>query len=169
MNHTRQTIQLEKLHRLSQTVMQLQDIPRLAEAVSHMMEDYSHTWVGIVENQQVVYSYDENHRLEVRGKGLIGWVAAHGEPLFVNHVDKDARYLRIGDQIDPTCSELVVTIKKDDQVLGVLDLHADTHDAFSEGDLQFAESLAQVLSVAIQNACLYEDSRIQAERLSLVA
>ena len=48
MNHTRQTIQLEELHRLSQTVMQLQDIPRLAEAVSHMMEDYLHTWLGIV-------------------------------------------------------------------------------------------------------------------------
>lgn len=142
MNHTRQTIQLENRHRLSQTVMQLQDIPRLAEAVSHMMENYSHTCLGIVENLQVVYSYDEIPRLEVGGKGLIGWVAAHGEFLLVNHVDKDARYLRIGDQIDPTCSELVVTIKKDDQVLSVLDLHADSHDAFSEGDLQFAESLA---------------------------
>lgn len=170
MNQDSQTIQLEKLHRISKSVMQLQDIPSLARIVSETMDDYMDTGLGIIEDQEVVlYFHKGVYRLPIGRGSLIGCVAERGETLLVNNVDQDERYLEMDSEADLTRSELVVPIKKDDQVLGVLDLHDDVYDAFSDGDLQFAESLAQVLSIAIQNAMLYENSRKQAERLSLVA
>lgn len=170
MDHITQTIQLEKLHRISQSVMQLQDIPKLTKVVRDAMVDYRDTMLGIVEDQDVLLYFDHGiHRLKTGRDGLIGWVAARGETLLVNNVDEDDRYLKIDDSDDLTCSELVVPIKNDGHVLGVLDLHADTYDAFTDGDLQFAESLAQVLGIAIQNALLYEEAHLQTERLSIVA
>jgi signal transduction histidine kinase/CheY-like chemotaxis protein len=170
MDALRQSIYLEKLHRITASVIHLQDIPALARAVKAAMSDYLDTWLGIIEGQEVVL-YDKNaaYRFRVGEEGLVGWVAAHGEPLVINDIRKDPRYTGLEMDEDPTLSELVVPILEDGHPIGVLDLHADHIDAFTEEDLHFAESLARVLGVAIRNARLYENSGLQAERLALLA
>ncbi|MBM3263129.1 MAG: GAF domain-containing protein [candidate division Zixibacteria bacterium] len=93
-------------------------------------------------------------RFRIGEQGLVGWVAAHGEPALVNDVHRDTRYIDLVGN-DPTLSELVVPIHDEDRVIGVLDIHDDKKDTFTEADLQFAVSLARVLGIAISNARLY--------------
>lgn len=161
---------LEKLHRVARSVMHLQDVPTLALAVTSAMEDYLDVWMGVVEEDEVLlYAYSGVHRFRIGQEGLIGWVAAHGKPLLVNDVTQDPRYVVRGIKPDPTRSELVVPIMLDESVIGVLDFHEGRPGAFTEADVQFAESLASFLAVAIRNARLYAQSKTHAERIALVA
>lgn len=165
----RQKIQLGKLHRIAQTVMHLQDTRMLALAVTSTMEDYLDTWLGVVEGVDVVlHGPRKPLRFQSGGEGLIGWVTRHRKPLLVNDVSKDDRYMLVeGD--DLTRSELVVPVILDDELLGVLDMHDDKIGRFTEADLQFAESLAGFLGVAIRNAQRFGETEAHAARLKIMA
>lgn len=140
----------------------------LGRAVKEAMHGYQDTWLGIVEGDEVLL-YDVHQILRFPiPNSLVGWVARHGEPLLVNDVRRDARYFLVSDS-DPTLSELVVPIMEGSTAVGVLDIHADRVNAFTNDDLSFAQSLSKILGVAIRNARLYKESQLQAERLSLVS
>lgn len=96
--------------------------------------------------------------LEMDEEGIVGWVARAGEPLLVNDVGKEPRYRAI-EALSDTKSELAVAIKLGDKVFGVLDIESSKHHAFSEADLFTAQTLADQLAVAIENARLYEETR----------
>ena len=51
------------------------------------------------------------------GRGITGWVAEKGEPLLVNDVSKDSRYV-CGDE--SACSEICVPLKMGEKVIGVI-------------------------------------------------
>ncbi|MBI4551657.1 MAG: GAF domain-containing protein [Candidatus Latescibacteria bacterium] len=169
---SRQVMRLAGLYRIAQTVMHLQDLPALARAVAVAMQDYEEyeiTRLGLVKgNEVILYGLTAQLRFTVGGQGLIGWVTANGKPLLVNDVSTDPRYVSEGPD-DQTRSELVVPIILDDRMIGVLDLHRTLVGAFTEADLQFAESLASFLAVAIKNAELYTEVQVYANRLALVA
>lgn len=64
-------------------------------------------------------------------------------------------------------SELAVPIQRGDQMLGVLDVESDQVDGFGEADIRLAESLAETIGLALDNAHLFrviedERSRLQA-------
>jgi nitrate/nitrite-specific signal transduction histidine kinase len=96
--------------------------------------------------------------LEVDEEGIVGWVARTGEPLLVNDVQKEPRYRAI-EALSDTKSELAVAIKISDRVFGVLDIESVRIHAFGEADLFTAQTLADQLAVAIENARLYEETR----------
>jgi GAF domain-containing protein len=174
----RQTAQLEGLYRIAQSVMHLQDLPTLARSVRTQLDavmGHTFMYVGLVEGEEIIL-YGTNvldgteavERFAIGGGGLIAWVTAHGQPLLVNDVAVDPRYVS-GGPTDPTCSELVVPIRFREEVLGVLDFHGSETGVFTEADLVFAESLASFLAVAVQNAQLYADVQRYASQLALVA
>jgi NtrC-family two-component system sensor histidine kinase KinB len=53
-------------------------------------------------------------------------------------------------------SELAVPLRRSDHVVGVLNLESDRLAAFDEDDVLLAESLAEVIALALDNARLYE-------------
>jgi signal transduction histidine kinase/DNA-binding LacI/PurR family transcriptional regulator/DNA-binding response OmpR family regulator len=57
-----------------------------------------------------------------------------------------------------TQAELAVPLVVGAQVLGVLDVHADTVDRFTPDDLRIQSTLAAQVAVAIQNAWLYREA-----------
>ncbi len=57
-----------------------------------------------------------------------------------------------------TRAELAVPIKIGDRILGILDIEEDCIDAFDDLDLFTAQTLADQLAIAIENARLYEQS-----------
>ena len=62
-------------------------------------------------------------------------------------------------------SELAVPIKQDERILAVLNLESDRLAAFGTEEVQLAESLAEVIALALENARLYEAAQIElAER-----
>ncbi len=95
--------------------------------------------------------------LEMGEEGIVAWVAQTGEPLLVNDVSNEPRY-RFIEELSGTRSELAVAIMVKDKILGVLDIESDRLDAFSESDLFTAQTLADQLAVAIENARLYQET-----------
>ncbi len=57
-----------------------------------------------------------------------------------------------------TKSELAVAIRVKDKILGVLDIESNELDAFNESDLFTAQTLADQVAIAIENARLYQET-----------
>ena len=95
--------------------------------------------------------------LEMGDEGIVAWVAQTGEPLLVNDVSHEPRYQFI-EELGTTKAELAVAIRVKDKILGVLDIESNQIDAFSEADLSTAQTLADQLAVAIENARLYQET-----------
>jgi nitrate/nitrite-specific signal transduction histidine kinase len=96
--------------------------------------------------------------LELDEESIVGWVAQAGEPILANDVSEDPRYRSV-EALKETKSELAVPVKIGNKVLGVLDIESKEVDAFGESDLYTAQTLADQLAVAIENASLYEETR----------
>lgn len=96
--------------------------------------------------------------LEVGASSIVGWVAQTGEPILANDISEEPRY-RAVEALKDIKSELAVPVKLGDKVLGVLDIESTEVDAFDEGDLFTAQTLADQLAIAIENARLYEETR----------
>lgn len=93
--------------------------------------------------------------LEIGDEGVVAWVAHTGEPLLVNDVSKEPKYWFI-EELSAIKSELAVPVRIGDKNLGVLDIESNELDAFSEADLFTAQTLADQLAIAIENARLYQ-------------
>ncbi|MFT3893336.1 MAG: GAF domain-containing protein [Anaerolineales bacterium] len=107
--------------------------------------------------------------LEVEiGQGLIGQAAAEGERILVTDAEKDPRF-RFIDSLPETRSEVVIPLKIEDRVLGVLDVQSDKFSAFHPNDLLILEALADTIARAVEGARLYSDLRRRATQLTLIS
>ena len=106
-------------------------------------------------------------RCRVGVDGMVGWVAATGEPLLAGDVSKEPRFLF--DKLVPgTQSELVLPISHEGRVLGVLDLQSEELNAFAPDDLSVMTTLCGQLGAAIENARLYEALKTSESRYRLL-
>lgn len=96
------------------------------------------------------------------GEGIVGYAAFHREPVLVNDVTRDPRYINV---VADVRSELAIPLLLKDRCLGVIDLESPHHDAFSERDVDILTVLAGQAAVALENARLYEAVRDNEERL----
>ena len=87
------------------------------------------------------------------GKGITGWVAEKGEPLLVNDVREDARYLCADEDIR---SEVCVPLKMGQKVIGVIDAQSKELNVFSEDDLRMLDIAAGQIAAVIENVRLQE-------------
>src|SRR5439155_7528164 len=87
------------------------------------------------------------------GTGVTGWVAQHGQPLLVNDVSREPRFLREPEAYSR--AELTVPIRLGERVLGVLDVESHEVNAFATHDLATLEILADQIAVALENARVY--------------
>lgn len=107
--------------------------------------------------------------LEVEmGQGLIGQAAQTGERILVDDVQSDQRYRFIA-SLPETRSELVLPLKLEDRVLGVLDIQSDLQHVFHHNDLLILDALAANIARAVEGARLYSDLRRRADQLALIA
>ena len=96
------------------------------------------------------------------GKGVMGWVAEHKEPVIVPDVDKDKRYVRF---LKGTKSEMVVPMLSGDRLIGVLNVEHPQINAFDEDDLRLLQAVASQAVIAIENARLFQRSQSLAAQL----
>jgi len=107
--------------------------------------------------------------LEVElGQGLIGEAAKLGEQIVCDDVHSDPRY-RFIDSLPETKSEVVIPLKIEDRVLGVLDVQSDHKKAFHPNDLLILHALADNIARAVEGARLYSSLRHRADQLTLVS
>ena len=88
------------------------------------------------------------------GKGITGWVAEKGEPLLVNDVREDARYIS-GDE--NMSSEMCAPLKVGQRVIGVIDAQSRDLNAFREDDLRLLNIAAGQITTLIENVRLQEE------------
>jgi serine phosphatase RsbU (regulator of sigma subunit)/putative methionine-R-sulfoxide reductase with GAF domain len=102
------------------------------------------------------------------GQGLIGQAAAEGERILVADVQADTRY-RFIDALPETRSEVVIPLKVEGKILGVLDVQSDQVNGFHPNDLLILEALSDTIARAVEGARLYSDLRQRAKQLTFVA
>ena len=83
------------------------------------------------------------------GQGITGTVAQLGEPLLVNDVADDERYVpgSVGGK-----SEMAVPLQVYGELFGVLDTESPVVDTFNEHDLELFQAFADQAAVALHNA-----------------
>jgi DNA-binding response OmpR family regulator len=87
--------------------------------------------------------------VQLVGEGLVGASAASGEPILVDSVAEDPRYLR---DLFPASSELSVPVIWEGVVRGVIDCESPDLAAFTSRDLHMLMSLAALVAPSFPDA-----------------
>jgi phosphoserine phosphatase RsbU/P len=90
------------------------------------------------------------------GRGLVGAAVADGQPILVNDVGTDPRYV---EAVPGSRAELVVPLRRKGHVIGALNLLSDTAGQFTVEDEAILRQFAAHVAVAIENALLVEHDR----------
>jgi phosphoserine phosphatase RsbU/P len=115
----------------------------------------------------VGYPEDVARSLRVKvGQGLVGAAVASGQPLLVNDVHAEPQYI---ETVPGSQSELVVPLRRKGRVIGALNLLSETQGQFTEADEAMLRQFAAHVSVAIENARLFEQERQYASTLETLA
>ena len=107
-------------------------------------------------------SCEKGARLKIGEQGMVGWVAATGETRYAPDVRKDPFYC----QCEPeTLCELDVPLKVRGEVIGVLDASWPELNACPVERIRLLEVLAGHIAVAIENARLFQQERLERQRM----
>jgi len=98
------------------------------------------------------------------GEGISGIVVQTGEPIMIQDVSKDSRFLYYKAKLTNIGSFLSIPLKlSDNRIIGVLNIHKKEINAFKTDDRIFFSIIAQNLANAIERARLYE--KVQKEAM----
>lgn len=177
--NTRRVNHLNTLTRISKAITSERSLSRLlhliADSATRLMKSEAGSIVlkDVTSGELVFEATDKKHMqvLKMRlasGTGIIGKVINTGEKLIIEDFQRDERSCKKVDAKTgfTTHSALCVPIKSGDTVIGALEvLNRIVPEPFSLEDLKLFEALADLSSVAIQNARLYESLLEQIARL----
>jgi sigma-B regulation protein RsbU (phosphoserine phosphatase) len=100
------------------------------------------------------------------GKGLIGTAVASEQPLLVNDLSADPRYIEF---VPGMNSEVVVPLMHKSRPIGALNLLSRHRDHFNQRDVAILRQFAAHVAIALVNARLFEQSRSDAEAFETLA
>lgn len=176
---------LEQLHLVRSVASQVANVPdvdELASRVTRLIQlTFKYYYVAIFTlepgQQALTYRAGAADRRQgalspaltvALGQGLIGIAAASGQEILSNDVSQEPRFRHV-DSLPETRSEVVIPIKIENRVLGVLDVQSDQLHAFHPNDLLILRALSDSVSIALEGARLYTDLRRRADLLEVVA
>jgi GAF domain-containing protein/HAMP domain-containing protein len=165
--------QFEAIAQVSRVISSIQDqaelLPRIARMISQHFGFY-HVGIFLLdENNQYAVLRATNseggrrmlarkHRLEVGQTGIVGYVTATGNPRIALDTGSDIVFFNNPD-LPETRSEIALPLMASGKVVGALDVQSTEQNAFTQDDVNILSALADQVSIAIQNAQLYEKSR----------
>jgi GAF domain-containing protein/HAMP domain-containing protein len=106
------------------------------------------------------------HRLRVGEVGLVGYVTGSGQARLALDVGADAVYFDNPD-LPQTRSEIALPLKSGTEVIGALDVQSIEQSAFTQDDIALLATLADQVSMAIENARLFNETRRTVRELQL--
>lgn len=169
----RRAAQFEALAQVTQTITAIRDLQQLLPRITTVIgENFGFYHVGIFLldeiNQFAILSaanseggrrmLERNHRLRIGEEGIVGAAAATGKPHIAMDVGEDAIYFNNPDLPD-THSEMALPLISKNIIVGALDVQSVEIGAFSNEDIQMLSLLADQVSLAIENARLFEETR----------
>ena len=98
------------------------------------------------------------HRLKVGETGIVGYVTGTGNPRVALDTGADATFFN-NPFLPETRSEIALPLRTGSEIIGALDVQSKAANAFSQEDISILSSLADQVSIAIQNARQFEQTR----------
>ncbi|MBC8336327.1 MAG: GAF domain-containing protein [Anaerolineales bacterium] len=176
--------QLSLVRQVSTQIANVMDIDELAKRVTSLIQatfHYYYVALFTIDPRKDILHFRSGARaprkgrkkatpkLEIKlGQGLIGNVAKNGEEMVCPDVMAEPLY-RFLSGLPETKSEIVLPLKTEDRILGVLDVQSDRLNAFHPNDLLVLRALADNIAIAIEGARLYSALRRRADQLDVVA
>ena len=178
----RRSSQFEALAQVAQSISSIRDPQELLPLVTNVVSQrYGFYHVGIFllddANEYAVLTasnseggnrmLERQHRLKVGEEGIVGRVTGSGEARIALDVGEDATYFNNPD-LPETHSEMALPLKTGEKIIGALDVQSTESGAFSEEDIQTLSLLSDQISLAIENARLFESSNKTLSELQMV-
>jgi GAF domain-containing protein len=166
----RQFEAIAQVARATTSAMKLQDLlPRLVQVISQQFGFYHAGIFLLDEDKEFAILSAANspggqrmllrgHRLAVGQTGLVGFVAATGTPRIALDVGDDAIFFDNPD-LPETRSELALPLRAGREIIGVLDVQSKESNAFQSEDIEVLSTLADQVTIAIQNARAFETTQ----------
>jgi GAF domain-containing protein len=170
----RRAAQFEALALVMQTISSVRDLQLLLPQITTVISEkfgFYHVGVFLLDEprQYAVLSaansegggkmIERKHRLRVGEEGIVGYATSTGEPRIAMDVGQDPVFFNSPDLPD-THSEMALPLRSGDQIVGALDVQSKEIGAFREEDIQMLSLLANQVSLAIENARLFDETRI---------
>ena len=160
----RSLAELRAVQQVGQVVNQRLELHQLLQEVIEQVSrvlGYSRAELLLVDGQELRVEASRGALQEVGltmpiARGIVGRVAATDRPAFLPDVSTDADYHAA---LADTQSEIAVPLHKGGVVVGVLNIESPVRGGLTESDLRVLTLLADQLSVAIENAALYDRLR----------
>lgn len=155
-------------HIISNTKNLGQLLPQITETISSQL-GYYHVGIFLMDVHQefavLVAANSENgheliarsHRVRVDRKQLVGYVIETGQPRIALDLGADTALLSV--DFPETRSEIALPLRSGVEIIGVLDVQSKLQNAFTEDDVNILSVLADQVSIAIQNARSFQQSR----------
>ncbi len=169
----RRTLQLETISRVARAITSLSDpeelLPEIARQIS-ISFGYYHVGIFLLdEGREFAVLRAANspggrkmlargHQLKVGREGIVGYATNTGQARVALDVGTDAVYFNNPD-LPETRSEIALPLQIGGNIIGALDVQSTAPQAFSNEDVKSLSLLSDQISIAIENARLYETTR----------
>jgi GAF domain-containing protein/HAMP domain-containing protein len=165
--------QLTAVSVVARSVTTMRDVNRLLPSVAEIInKQFGFYHVGIFlndhGNQYTVLRasnseggknmLSQGHRLRIGQVGIVGNVASTGKPRIALDTGEDAVFFN-NPNLPETKSEMALPLKVGEQIIGVLDVQSTESAAFKSEDVEILSILADQVSIAIDNARLFEEAQ----------
>ncbi len=179
----RRARQLETSAIIGQSVGQLLDLDSLLPQVVDLLRDqfnYDHVQIFLMDdaNEYAMLAASTGeagqqllqmkHKLPRGSRSVIGQVTEYGAMAIAQDTTADDVIHIANPQLPLTRSEIAMPLFIQGQVVGALDVQSNVPNAFTEEDKQTLETLAAQISVAVENARLYDKAAQQASEMGFL-
>jgi GAF domain-containing protein len=169
---SRRAAQLKAVTDLSEAIADVQNLDEILPAATQLISKhfgFYHVGIFLVDPQgeyavlQAANSeggermLNRGHRLKL-GVGVVGVCAQTGQPRIALDVGTDAVFFNNPD-LPNTHSEVALPLKSQGETIGVLDVQSTETGAFSREDLEVLTTLANQVSIALENVRLLTEAR----------
>ncbi len=176
----RRVEQLRALNEISRSLVSIREVEYLLPQVAATMRDrfdYNHVSILLFdpERDDLVVQAQANRgdgptdlglRIPV-GAHIVGLAAATRQPVLINDVSREPKFLRTASVADSRAA-LAVPIVLSNRLIGVVNVESARRGAFDADDVAILQTLADGLAFGIENARLFEAERRRQQELTSI-
>jgi len=169
----RRAAQLEAIAEVASEIASLQKIEDILPSVTRLISEkfgFYHTGIFLVDEAReyaVLVAANSaggermlarGHKLKVGKVGIVGYVTGSGNPRIALDTGMDAVYFDNPD-LPNSHSEMALPLHSSKGVIGALDVQSTEANAFNQEDIRVLSTLADQISIAIENDRLFEETK----------
>jgi len=172
-NNERRARQFQSIAQVARTISSTLDLDSLLDQITNAISrefGFYHAGVFLIDTAREYavlgaanseggkIMLERGHRLKVGEKGMVGFVSSSGKPRVALDTGTDAVFFNNPD-LPNTRSEIALPLRAGTSITGVLDVQSTEPNAFTQEDVAILTTLADQVSIAIQNARQNEETR----------